>query len=77
MDILKSSNKSDEFGKAAYVPDEQTLKAMYQAAHDDKIQLEKHNAHRSIILNGLLVVICILLFITHWRWMNKLNKQVS
>lgn len=73
LDILKSANKGDESATAAYVPDEVTLKAMYQAAVDDKIQLEKHRAYRAIILNGLLVLICILLFVTHWRWMKKLS----
>jgi hypothetical protein len=77
MDILKSSNKTNESANAVYVPDERTLQAMYQAARNDKILLEKHRANRTIILNGLLVVICILLFITHWRWMNKLKKQLS
>ncbi|MBP8790408.1 MAG: hypothetical protein KBH01_03130 [Breznakibacter sp.] len=72
MDILKSGNKADEPTSAAYVPVEDVLKTMYQAAVNDKIQLEKHRANRTIILNGFLVLICILLFVTHWRWMNKL-----
>ncbi|MGE0076437.1 MAG: hypothetical protein AB7S48_01105 [Bacteroidales bacterium] len=75
MDILKSTNKAGETTSAAYVPDEQTLHVMYQAARDNKVQLEKHRAIRSIIINGLLVVICIVLFITHWLWMLKLSKM--
>lgn len=74
MDILKSTGKADESSKAAYVPDEQTLRAMYQSAREDKIQTEKHRAFRSIIINSLLVVICIVLFITHWQWIRKLSK---
>jgi hypothetical protein len=77
MDILKSSARQEESAKAAYVPDEQTLHVMYQAARDNKIQLEKHRASRAIIINGILVVICVLLFATHWQWMRKLNKQVA
>lgn len=76
MDILKSSNRIDETAKTAYVPDEQTLHAMYHAARDNKIQLEKHRATRTIVINGILVVICVLLFTTHWRWMHKLTKEV-
>jgi hypothetical protein len=74
MDILKSTSKTGEAATAAYVPDEQTLHVMYQAARDNKIQLEKHRAVRSIIINGLLVVICVVLFTTHWMWMRKLAK---
>jgi len=75
MDMLKSTGNADESSKAAYIPDEQTLRAMYQSAREDKIQTERHRAIRNIIINGLLVVICIALFITHWQWMRKLPKQ--
>jgi hypothetical protein len=74
MDILKSSQKEGESAKAAYVPDDQTLQAMYEAAKDDKIQSARHEANRSIIVSGLLIVICIVLAWTHWRWMRKLSK---
>jgi len=75
MDILRSSTNGDESTQAAYVPDDKTLHEMYQSAIDDKIGLERHRALRSIIFSGLLVVICIALFVTHWRWMQKLSHQ--
>ena len=56
MDILKSTSKQTDSVTAAYIPDEQTLKVMYQAARDNKIQLEKHRAVRAIIIHGLLVL---------------------
>lgn len=74
MDILKSTSKQTDSVTAAYIPDEQTLKVMYQAARDNKIQLEKHRAFRAIIIHGLLVLICLVLFVSHWRWMSKLAK---
>jgi hypothetical protein len=74
MDILKSTSKQTDSATAAYIPDEQTLKVMYQAARDNKIQLEKHRAFRAIIIHGLLVLICLVLFVSHWRWMSKLAK---
>ena len=74
MDMLKTSQKNDEQTKAAFIPDDQTLKAMYDAARDDKIQFVKHNSNSSIIVSGLLLIICIVLFITHWRWMKNLGK---
>lgn len=77
MDILKSTSKTGETSTAAYVPDEQTLHVMYQAARDNKIQLEKHRAIRAIIINGLLVLICIVLFTTHWQWMRRLSRLES
>ena len=74
MDMLKSLPKEGEGGKGAFVPDDQTLRAMYEAAKDDKIQTVRHEANRTIVIDIILIVICIVLFATHWRWMKKLSK---
>ena len=66
MDTLKSQKES------AYVPDDQTIRNMYEAAKTDRIQSVRHRSHRSIITSGLLTLICIALFGTHWRWLNRL-----
>jgi len=72
MDILSSSDKEQTF-----TPDDQTLRAMYESAKDDKIQAVKHRVNRDMIVNGLLIVLCVVLFIAHWRWMHKISlKQV-
>ena len=76
MDILKSSQKGDESAKASYVPDDQTLRAMYEAAKTDKIQSVKHHANQSVIIGILLIVICIVLFVTHWHWMRKIRRSI-
>jgi uncharacterized membrane protein YidH (DUF202 family) len=68
MDILSSSEKELNF-----TPDEQTLRAMYESAKDDKIQSVKHRTNRDLIVNGLLIVLCAVLFTAHWRWMRKLS----
>ena len=77
MDILKSLQKGDESSKASYVPDDQTLRAMYEAARTDRIQSVKHQSNKSLIVSSLLIFICIILFLTHWRWVRKLNKLVT
>ena len=69
MDILKSSKEEQ-----AFVPDDQALQAMYEAAKADKIQDAKHSAHKNLIVNGLLIIISIILFLFHWRWMRRLAK---
>lgn len=74
MDILKSVPKEGESSKTSYLPDDQTLRAMYNAAKDDKIQRERHEANRTIVIDSILIVICIVLFVTHWRWIRKLSK---
>jgi len=69
MDVLKSPQK-----EAAYVPDDQTLHTMYEAAKAEKIQSVQHRTRRAIIVDSMLIVFCVVLFGTHWRWMRKLSK---
>jgi hypothetical protein len=75
MDILKSVPKEGESAKTTYMPDDQILRAMYEAAKNDKIQRIRHESSRTIVIDCILIVICVVLFITHWRWMRKLTKN--
>jgi hypothetical protein len=75
MDVLKSTTNDDKTVQTAYVPDDKTLHEMYQAAVNDKIALERHRALRSIIFSGLLVIVCVALFVTHWRWMQSVSHR--
>jgi hypothetical protein len=73
-DILKSNQKSADKINEAYVPDEQTLKVMYASARNDKIQSVQHNAFKSILISSLIILICIVLFFTHWKWMQRMAR---
>jgi len=69
-DILKSQDKGQ-----TVVWDDATLTSMYEAAKTDRIQKVTFDAHRSIIVNGVLIVICVVLFIIHWTWLRRLSKK--
>jgi hypothetical protein len=69
MDVLSAKNET------TFNPDDETLRSMYEAAKADKIQSVKHSRTRDITVNGLLIVICIVLFTTHFLWMRRLHKQ--
>jgi len=73
MDILKA--QSGNTGAATFTPNDATLKSMYESAKADKIANQNHTARRDIMVNSLLIIISIILFITHWRWMQKLPKE--
>jgi hypothetical protein len=68
MDILKSQAENE-----TWVPDDATLKAMYESEKDDRIRRVKHDSMRSLYINGVLILICIILFLTHWRWMRRVS----
>jgi len=70
VDIMKSLDP--EHGLTL---DDVTLNSMYEAAKQDAISKVKHDAYRSIIVNGLLVIITILLFLFHWFWMKRLSRK--
>jgi Cu/Ag efflux pump CusA len=72
---MMKSTKSEGEGKNAYVPDDRTLHSMYETARQDKINSEMHQIKRSLVVDTLLIVICIGLFVTHWRWVRKLSKS--
>ena len=76
MDVLRSSPKGVD-NTATYLPSDQTLQAMYEAAKSDKIQTVRHQANRSFIIGGALIFICGILFVTHWQWMRKSSGEVD
>ncbi len=69
MEVMKSIDKDQ-----AYIPDDPAIKQMYEAARDQKIKKTLHRTKRDIIVNGLLIVFCIILFFTHWWMIKKYDK---
>ena len=77
MDILKAPSKEGTQNQPAYIPDEQTLRSMYEAAKNDKMEQARHITNKSIIVNGLLLLISVILFLIHWIWMQKLTPKLT
>lgn len=70
MGVMKSIEKDQ-----AYIPDDQAIKQMYEAAKNQKINKTLHRTKRDIIVNSLLIVFCIILFFTHWWMIKKYDKD--
>jgi hypothetical protein len=75
MDILSVPQEAGKTGQAAYIPDETTLRAMFEAARADRIASATHIARRTIIVFALLTVISVVIFWIHVRWMRSLAKS--
>ncbi|HRY33032.1 MAG TPA: hypothetical protein P5531_08715 [Bacteroidales bacterium] len=71
-DILKTGDKENTL-----TLDDATLRSMFEAARTEKIQSVLHRSNRTIITNGILIVICLALFFTHWSWMGKIRKTTE
>jgi ABC-type uncharacterized transport system involved in gliding motility auxiliary subunit len=67
---LTSVSKQDN----SLIPDDQSLRAMYEAARNERIQSARHQANKSVVISSLLILICLGLFVTHWLWMQRLTK---
>ena len=68
IDVLKSLQKE---GESSVLPDDQTLHAMYKDSKAEAIQAVLHRAHRSIIVESLLIILCGVFFSTHFMWVRK------
>ena len=53
---------------AAYIPDDDTLRKMYESAKEDLINRRKHEIRKNIIVNSFLLILSVIIFFVHWRW---------
>jgi hypothetical protein len=66
VEVMKSIKKDQ-----VYIPDDPTIMKMYEAERNEKINRVMHRAKSDILVTSLLIVICIVLFFTHWRMIKK------
>lgn len=66
MDVLGSTTKD-----AVYVPTDDEIRTMYEAAKTDKINQMMHRSWRDMVVSGIIIVISLILFGSHWWLMKK------
>lgn len=75
VDVLSSLQGREHSSTPVFVPDDQTIRTMYEAAKANRIQLVRFRVARSLTVNTLLLVASIGLFVAHWVWMGKLSRE--
>lgn len=75
MNVLKQTKTEGETTTGSYIPNNDEIKAMYDAAINQRISTANHQYNRTFIVNGFLVLLSLVLFCTHWIWMKKLIKK--
>jgi hypothetical protein len=75
MDKLKSTQMVADSMHMQKMADDAMLHSMYQAERDDLIASVNHRTTRDAIVNSLLLMIAVLLFVFHWRWLRKMAKE--
>lgn len=53
---------------------EATLQKRYEALREDRISRVRFQAWKAIVTSGLLLIISVVLFALHWRWMKKARE---
>lgn len=65
LDVLSSTSKD-----AAFIPTDEAIQDMYEAAKADKISKVNHSTFRSIMVSSVIMGFCLFLFGIHW-WLFK------
>ena len=72
---FKMNALSSNQNEISFNPDDATLRLMFEDSKKHKIKRVQHETKKSIIVNCILIVISVVLFIIHWRWMKKIDKH--
>ncbi len=77
MDILKNLKSDDQKAGMSLIPDDKTMHSMFDAAKADKIKQANLSSIRSIVVNGLIIIVSVVLFFLHFTWMRRLTRKVA
>lgn len=72
MDILNPPYGAQNAAKSNWIPDDETLRRMYEAAKTDKISTVRFRALRSITIDVVIILTAAVFFVLHWRWIRRL-----
>ena len=75
MSVLRQTSTEGEAVSSNYIPDDSEIKAMYDAAINQKISTASHQNKRELIVSSFLGLLSLVLFSTHLFWMRKLIKK--
>ena len=50
-----------------------TLRLRYNALVDDRVAATSYRTTKTLVTNGILFVVALILFIVHWRWLARLS----
>lgn len=69
LDVLSTTSKD-----AAYIPDDDNIRKMYEDAKEEKINKVNHQSFRNIVVSSLIIFFCLILFSFHWWLMRKYSR---
>jgi ABC-type transport system involved in multi-copper enzyme maturation permease subunit len=61
LEVLRSTKKDD-----AYIPTDETIREMFEAARQERINKAMHRTFRDLMVSSVVIAICFILFGFHW-----------
>jgi len=55
----------------AALPDDAMLRRMFDNERANELQSHIHSARTSLFQKGILVILAVIFFVTHWRWVRQ------
>jgi hypothetical protein len=77
MDMLNPPYGGPQSEAPRYVPDDETLRRMYEAARLDRIQSITARIRRTVLTNSVIAAFALGLFVTHWRWLSGMRQMTA
>lgn len=76
IDILtgRTSFGDSDDSKDKYTPSDQELKAAYESQKEDHIAGVRHEATKNMSNGFALLIVAVLLFALHWKWLSGMSK---
>jgi hypothetical protein len=71
MDLLNPPYGGPQSNAPRYVPDDDTLRRMYDAAMADRIRSVRLRLRRALVGDGLIALLAAGLFVGHWNWVRR------
>jgi hypothetical protein len=56
------------------LPDAKALRQMFEDQRNNQLQLVKLKNWRAVVTHGVLLLVAIILFVIHWRWLRKMGR---
>ena len=72
MDVLNPPYGGPQPRELQYVPDDPTLRRMYEAARAERLAGGGATIRQAVVTNTIVLLLCLVLFWIHWRWLRKL-----
>ncbi|MFN9114851.1 MAG: hypothetical protein ACOVP6_06320 [Lacibacter sp.] len=76
LEKMNAVQHADSLSRAQ-IPDNNTLRSMYETEKAEKLAAAKHRNFRSLFVSSVLLVLSFSLFLFHWRWLRSISKQAA